>query len=429
MHRVTEFIISPRHRSNTTAPTAAPSVQRGLRTRAVLTAQLQPELQAAVASGWVSMTDFMPLAGPIWNFGTLWYHIWFKFIVHSLWYHISWYLISYDYHIIVMWYHNFYDIIVSMISHALWYHSIIVSMISHALWYHRNYDIIYYYILYHIIYDGCIGLLPRLHSGLDSFRFSTITIVQLTIHCMQHYTAQSVSFCCGLLPNTTLCCPGTAHSRSGARFGAALASNSGWNALLIKWKISTAAAINGGFGVCFLGVVGGCRESLLGEQWNVVVVTNIQHMQTKLSETTRCKNSIQISKQSRPRTNRAAHTIDDYRRKRSAVGSWDGFGCFHTNEGLRSRQRNWQCVWAFLSSKGYELKDLHWIPFPTSNGWTESLEKLTSLPYFGAVGCLGLVVYSLLHFVVPMLKLTDVKRCRFVRQMDYVAECKGDRWC
>ena len=144
------------------------------------------------------------------------------------------------------------------------------------------------------------------------FILLTITIVQLTIHCRQHYTAQSVTFCCVLLPNTALCCPGTAQSRSCARFGAARASNSGWKALLIKWKVSTAATTNGGLGVGFLGVVGGCRESLLGEQWNVVVFTNIQHMQTKLSETTRCKTSLQISKQSRPRTHRAARTIEDF---------------------------------------------------------------------------------------------------------------------
>jgi hypothetical protein len=43
-------------------------------------------------------------------------------------------------------------------------------------------------------------------------------------------------------------------------------------------------------GFKFFCMVGGCRESLLCEQWNVVViVTDIQNMQTKLSETTRCK--------------------------------------------------------------------------------------------------------------------------------------------
>jgi hypothetical protein len=35
------------------------------------------------------------------------------------------------------------------------------------------------------------------------------------------------------------------------------------------------------------------RESLLGEQWNVVVVTHIQQMQTKWSEITSCKTLIQ----------------------------------------------------------------------------------------------------------------------------------------
>jgi hypothetical protein len=34
-------------------------------------------------------------------------------------------------------------------------------------------------------------------------------------------------------------------------------------------------------------------ESLFGEQWNVVVIKYIQHMQSQLSETTSCKKSIQ----------------------------------------------------------------------------------------------------------------------------------------
>ena len=56
----------------------------------------------------------------IWNLGTLWYHIWFKFIVHSLtyhtWYHMTMisYMISYDYDII-------WDII------WIWYHSHVIS--------------------------------------------------------------------------------------------------------------------------------------------------------------------------------------------------------------------------------------------------------------------------------------------------------------
>jgi hypothetical protein len=43
----------------------------------------------------------------------------------------------------------------------------------------------------------------------------------------------------------------------------------------------------------FLDVVCSCPESLLGEQWNVVVVTHIQHMETKWSETTKGINLIQ----------------------------------------------------------------------------------------------------------------------------------------
>jgi hypothetical protein len=35
------------------------------------------------------------------------------------------------------------------------------------------------------------------------------------------------------------------------------------------------------------------RESLLGEQWNIVVVTHTQHMQTKWLEITSYKNLIQ----------------------------------------------------------------------------------------------------------------------------------------
>jgi hypothetical protein len=106
---------------------------------------------------------------------------------------------------------------------------------------------------------------------------------------------------------------GTALSRSSAGFGAARASNANLDGLLIKCKVSTVAATNGCLGVGFLCVVSDCRESLFGEHWNVVIViTDTQHMQTKLSETIRCKNSIQLSKQSRPRTNRAACTINDF---------------------------------------------------------------------------------------------------------------------
>ena len=50
--------------------------------------------------------------------------------------------------------------------------------------------------------------LPGLHSGpisgLDSFRFSTITVGLLTIHCRLHSTAHSATLHCGLLPNAAL---------------------------------------------------------------------------------------------------------------------------------------------------------------------------------------------------------------------------------
>jgi hypothetical protein len=38
------------------------------------------------------------------------------------------------------------------------------------------------------------------------------------------------------------------------------------------------ASIEGSLDVSFLGVVGGCRESLLGEQWNVVVDDSSLHI-------------------------------------------------------------------------------------------------------------------------------------------------------
>jgi hypothetical protein len=50
--------------------------------------------------------------------------------------------------------------------------------------------------------------LPGLHSGLDSFCFNTIPIVQLTIHWGQQSMSQLEPLnCCGLLLNTALCCP------------------------------------------------------------------------------------------------------------------------------------------------------------------------------------------------------------------------------
>ena len=50
--------------------------------------------------------------------------------------------------------------------------------------------------------------LPGLHSGpisgLDLFRFSTITVQLLTIHCRLHSTANSATLHCELLPNAAL---------------------------------------------------------------------------------------------------------------------------------------------------------------------------------------------------------------------------------
>jgi hypothetical protein len=54
-------------------------------------------------------------------------------------------------------------------------------------------------------------------------------------------------------------------------------------------------------------------SSVKTEQWNVVVVAYIYHMQTNSSETRRLKKLQKIvSKQRGPRTNRAASTIDDF---------------------------------------------------------------------------------------------------------------------
>ena len=166
----------------------------------------------------------------------------------------------------------------------------------------------------------CMSLpipLPGLHSGLDSLRFCTITIAQPTIYCRQHSMAQSVPLHCWLLPNTVLCCPGSALSRSGARSSTARASHSGQGSKSFTNQVKSqhhcrerreaSTVTDGGLGVGFLVVVGGCRESLLGEQWNVAVVTHIQHMQTKWSEATSRK---KLSRQG-THTSRAACTIDD----------------------------------------------------------------------------------------------------------------------
>ena len=131
-----------------------------------------------------------------------------------------------------MLYHSLYDIIECDILYDIVYAQIIYSIS---------------YILYNIICDGYISLcspLPGLHSGLDSFRFNTITIVQLTIHCRQHSTAQSVPFYSCLVPNTVLCSPGkalTVRSRSDTRSCAPLASNSSRNTLLIDYQPTSAA--------------------------------------------------------------------------------------------------------------------------------------------------------------------------------------------
>jgi hypothetical protein len=136
-------------------------------------------------------------------------------------------------------------------------------MISHTLWCDIFYDVIesyiksyiLYYIIYgggrinlnNILYYGCCSLFLGLHSGLDLFHFSTITSVQLIIHCRQHSTAQSVPFYCCLLPKPAICCPDTALAQSCACF---------WKALLIKWRASTNAAINGCLSVCICLSVG-----------------------------------------------------------------------------------------------------------------------------------------------------------------------------
>jgi hypothetical protein len=61
-------------------------------------------------------------------------------------------------------------------------------------------------------------------------------------------------------------------------------------------------------------------ESLLGEQWNVIV-TFIQHMQNKMVR----NNKLQTidSKQSGTRTNRAARTIDDFINGREGATIYD----------------------------------------------------------------------------------------------------------
>jgi hypothetical protein len=96
------------------------------------------------------------------------------------------------------------------------------------------------------------------------------SILQLTIHCRQHSTAQSVPVYCGLLPSTALCSPGMAQSWSWASAGSsALASNLGRNALLIDYQSTSVDSTIGGVGLnCFLGVwVGGWRGFVCIDRW------------------------------------------------------------------------------------------------------------------------------------------------------------------
>ena len=108
--------------------------------------------------------------------------------------------------------------------------------------------------------------LPGLHSGpisgLDSFRFSTITVGLLTIHCRLHSTALhcglSIAGCFQMLRYPV-------RSRCGAGSGAARASKSDQTALLIKREPTTDACTSGLLGVGgFFGVVSRRRFVLVG---------------------------------------------------------------------------------------------------------------------------------------------------------------------
>ena len=94
---------------------------------------------------------------------------------------------------------------------------------------------------------------------------------------------------------------------SGFAFGSKSFTNQVKSQHHCRERREASTVTDGGLGVGFLVVVGGCRESLLGEQWNVAVVTHIQHMQTKWSEATSRK---KLSRQG-THASRAACTIDD----------------------------------------------------------------------------------------------------------------------
>jgi len=152
--------------------------------------------------------------------------------------------------------------------------------------------------LYNITSDGCMRLpspLPGLHSG--GIRPGFIALLH-DHYCTAHNLLQAAFY--GSISASPLlaaskygalrswlgavpvrcslrCCPGFA-------FG----SKSFTNQVKSQHhrRERREASTDGGLGVGFLVVVGGCRDSLLGEQWNVAVVTHIQHMQTKWSEAT-----------------------------------------------------------------------------------------------------------------------------------------------
>ena len=97
------------------------------------------------------------------------------------------------------------------------------------------------------------GFIPLQHDHYE----------HLTVYCRQHSTAQSVPFYCGLLPNTALCSPGTARSRSGARSGAPRTSNSGRYALLIEYEPTAVASTRRSIGLCCLLLVPGGWRGLV----------------------------------------------------------------------------------------------------------------------------------------------------------------------
>ena len=108
-----------------------------------------------------------------------------------------------------------------------------------------NYDIPFSDIIYYITYDGCMSLPsppPGLHSGLDSFRYSTIAYENLIFLCRLQSTAHSVPLHSGKLPNAGLF---SVMLSGQVRRSIRLASNSGRNTLLIKLKLNTIATSSG----------------------------------------------------------------------------------------------------------------------------------------------------------------------------------------